>query len=128
MDNNGKELCRHLKAVRREIAEQNGIELHQEECTHEGPCMGTCPRCEQEVKFLENKLSERKRLGKAVAIVGIAASTVVSSVAVTSCINTGLPYYAGEAIVEEDTTYHPHDTVPDSGSIAIIDDAEQGND
>ena len=117
MDNNGKELCRHLKAVRREIAEQNGIELHQEECTHEGPCMGTCPRCEQEVKFLENKLSERKRLGKAVAIVGIAA-----------CINGGEPAYAGEPIVEEDTTYHPHDTVPDSGSIAIIDDAEQGND
>ena len=82
--NNGKEVCKRLKKVRREIADANEIPLIQEECTHEGDCMGTCPRCEQEVKFLENKLSERKRLGKAVAIVGIAASTACTRSKVVS--------------------------------------------
>ncbi len=91
----GKEVCRHLKAIRRDIAEQNGIELCQEECTHKGECMGTCPRCEQEVRYLETKLAERSRLGKAVSVIGIAAG-LAGSVALTSCemiVPTGgVPY------------------------------------
>ena len=80
----GKEVCRHLKAVRRDIADTNDIELIQEECTHEGPCMGTCPKCEQEVRYLEEKLSERKRLGKAASVIGVAA-TIAGSIALSSC-------------------------------------------
>lgn len=120
----GKEVCRHLKAVRREIAEQNGIELHQEECTHEGPCQGTCARCEQEVAYLENKLSERKRLGKAVSIVGIAA-TIAGSVALTACnypIYGGVPYNTWP----DSIPHHPHDTVPGTPSDSIPTDTING--
>lgn len=81
--NNGKDLCERLKEVRREIAKANGIRLVQEECTHKGDCMGTCPRCEQEVRYLEGELSKRRQLGKAVSIVGIAA--IAGTLALTSC-------------------------------------------
>ena len=119
----GKEVCRHLKAVRRDIADKNDIELIQEECTHEGPCRGTCPKCEQEVRYLEEKLSERKRLGKAASIIGVAA-TIAGSVALTSCntpiggdpLPQGMPPsenpIAGYDPIPEDTT-----SVQDADSI-----------
>ncbi len=49
----GERICNELKAVRRHIADENGIELHQEECKHTGDCRGTCPKCEAEVRCLE---------------------------------------------------------------------------
>ena len=33
--------------------------------------MGTCPKCEAEVRYLERELEKRQRLGKAVAIAGL---------------------------------------------------------
>ena len=48
----GKEKCRLLRQIRREIAESNGIPYSTEECTFEGACTGTCPRCEEEVRVL----------------------------------------------------------------------------
>ena len=85
--NNGKEICERLKEVRREIAKANEIRLVQPECTHKGDCMGTCPRCEQEVRYLEGELSKRRQLGKAVSIVGIAA--IAGTLALTSCVSAG---------------------------------------
>jgi TonB family protein len=67
----GKNICHQLKAVRRQIADENGIELHQPECTYEGECRGTCPRCEYELHYLERELSRRQALGKAVTVAGI---------------------------------------------------------
>ena len=72
----GKETCRTLKNVRLAIAQANGISYEPTECTHKGPCAGTCPRCEQEMRYLEQQLSLRKRLGKAVAVVGVALSAL----------------------------------------------------
>jgi len=118
----GKEVCRHLKAVRRDIAEHNDIELIQEECTHEGPCRGTCPKCEQEVRYLEEKLSERKRLGKAASVIGVAA-TIAGSIAFTSCNQPlgGDPMLPQGMITEqplEGDPYFPEDStstqIPDS--------------
>ena len=112
--NNGKEICRHLKAVRRDIAEQNNIDLQQEECTHEGDCQGTCPKCEQEVQYLEQKLTERKRLGKAVSVIGIAAG-IAGSMALTSCgrnIGGEPPVPETGMVIEEPLMGDP--AVPDS--------------
>lgn len=67
----GEKICHQLKAVRRQIADENGIELHQPECTYEGECRGTCPRCEYELRFLEKELSRRQSLGKAVTVAGL---------------------------------------------------------
>ena len=68
----GKKICGELKKIRRRIADENGIELDIPECTYEGDCRGTCPRCEWEVKYLEQSLFERLKLGKIATISGIA--------------------------------------------------------
>lgn len=72
----GKEKCKALKEIRRKIAEENDINLVIEECTYQGECKGTCPRCEEELRYLELELEKKKKLGKAVAIVGISAIAV----------------------------------------------------
>ena len=106
--NNGKELCKRLKQVRREIADANEIRLVQEECKHQGDCMGTCPKCEQEVRYLTEQLSLRKRLGKAVSIIGIAA--VTGTIALTSCDRP----LGGDPLppLEGDPDYEINDSIP----------------
>ena len=77
---NGKSKCKILKEIRRQIAEQNDIEYVTSECQHKGDCKGTCPKCEAEVRYLEKELEKRQRLGRTVAVVGIAAALAVSTV------------------------------------------------
>jgi len=74
----GKEKCRMLRDIRRRIAEQNEIALITEECEYKGECRGTCPKCESELKYLEEQLEKRRQLGKKVALAGIAASTALA--------------------------------------------------
>lgn len=64
----GKAKCEMLKSVRKDIADANGIPLEIPECTHEGECPGTCPRCEAEVRYLERELENRKKSGLPVKI------------------------------------------------------------
>lgn len=85
----GKRTCEFLKEVRQRVARENGIPLDTRECTHEGDCRGTCPYCEAEVRYIEQELSKRQSLGKAVTIAGIA----VSSMMMGSC---HLPQTRGE--------------------------------
>ena len=68
----GKEICNELKAVRRSIAEENGIPLEIKECSYKGECRGTCPRCEAEMQYLERELEKRLRLGKVATVAGLA--------------------------------------------------------
>lgn len=77
----GKEKCRILKEIRREIAEKNDIEWIVSECSHKGECKGTCPHCESEVRKLERELEIRRRLGKTIALVGISAACLTGLVA-----------------------------------------------
>ncbi len=70
--NRGKVICKELKAVRKRIAEENNIPLEIKECTYEGPCRGTCPRCEAEVRYLENSLAHRLKMGKVATVAGLA--------------------------------------------------------
>ncbi len=67
----GKVICKELKEVRRRIADENDIPLEIKECTYEGPCRGTCPRCEWEVRYLENALADKLRLGKVATVAGL---------------------------------------------------------
>ena len=69
----GKRICETLKGIRREIAEANEIDYQPAECTHEGDCAGTCPKCESETRWLERQLRSRQALGKAVTIAGLSA-------------------------------------------------------
>jgi len=67
----GKKTCKILKEIRQQIADKNNIEYITSECHFQGECQGTCPKCEEEVRYLENELNKRRQLGKAVAIAGI---------------------------------------------------------
>lgn len=67
----GKHICETLKGIRRDIAEANEINYQPAECHHEGDCAGTCPKCEQETRWLEKQLRARQALGKAVTIAGL---------------------------------------------------------
>lgn len=70
--NHGRNICKYLKDIRKNIAEENGIPLEQKECTYNGECSGTCPCCEEELRYLESKLTERIRLGKVATVASIA--------------------------------------------------------
>ena len=72
MTSHGRHICNTLKAIRRQIAEANGIKYEPRECHHEGDCAGTCPACEAEVRYLEGELRRRSSMGKKVAVAGLA--------------------------------------------------------
>ena len=59
----GKQTCKILKEIRRQIAEANGIEFATSKCRYKGDCLGTCPKCEAEVRYLEQQLRTRSLTG-----------------------------------------------------------------
>ena len=77
--NRGKQTCRILKDIRRQIAEANGIEFTVSECRYKGDCLGTCPKCEAEVRYLEQALERRRLAGKAVVLIGVSAGLLAAS-------------------------------------------------
>lgn len=80
----GKQTCRILKDIRRQIAEANDIEFITSECQYQGDCLGTCPKCEAEVRYLEQQLERKRMAGKAITILGISAG-LVAMAPMTSC-------------------------------------------
>ena len=72
----GKQTCRILKEIRRQIAEANDIEFVTTECRYKGDCLGTCPKCEAEVRYLEQQLRQRSLMGRTVALAGISAGVL----------------------------------------------------
>ncbi len=75
----GKQTCKILKEIRKQIAEENDIKLVIEECTYHGDCLGTCPKCEAEVRYLERELEKRQRLGKAAVVAGLSVGLLGAS-------------------------------------------------
>ena len=75
----GKQTCKILKEIRKQIAEENDIHLVIEECTYQGGCLGTCPKCEAEVRYLERELEKRQRMGKAAVIAGLSVGLLGTS-------------------------------------------------
>ena len=80
----GKQTCKILKEIRRQIAEANDIEFVTSECRYKGDCLGTCPKCEAEVRYLEQQLRVRSLAGKAVALAGISAASIAMLMPMTS--------------------------------------------
>lgn len=100
----GKQTCKILKEIRRQIAEANGIELATSECRYKGDCLGTCPKCEAEVRYLEQQLRARSLAGKAIAIAGISAGMILmSGCGGTSSSNQSSETLQGEPIERADT-------------------------
>lgn len=87
---NGKNRCRILKEIRKKIADENGIEYAVSECKYKGDCLGTCPKCEAEVQYLERELANKRSLGRRVAIAGIAAGITLAATGCTEDIKSKL--------------------------------------
>ena len=94
----GKEKCKKLKEIRKELADNLGIDLKQTECTFQGKCSGTCPKCKQEEETLNKKILQQT----------VAASVLATmSIGITGCGN----FYVQDSlsgdvsIVEEDIDY-----------------------
>ena len=75
----GKEKCRILKQIRQKIADENDIPYVTRECSFHGECRGTCPRCESELRYLEQQLALRASLGKRVAVAALCAGVALSA-------------------------------------------------
>ena len=78
----GKNKCKILKQIRQKIADENDIPYVTQECTFQGECKGTCPKCEAELRYLEQQLQKRQRLGKAVTVAALSASLMAN---LTAC-------------------------------------------
>lgn len=66
--NIGKSKCDYLKKIRENIAKHYGIPFQTKECGFEGECKGTCPKCEQEVRYLEMELLKKGVLKKSLTL------------------------------------------------------------
>ena len=92
----GRQVCRILKDIRKQIAEENDIEFITSECTHKGDCAGTCPRCEAEVRYLESQLARRRMTGRAVRLTGVSMGLAAVAPAILSSCD---PVIDGDIIV-----------------------------
>ena len=120
---NGKAKCKILKDIRRRIAEENDIAYVTSECKHQGNCLGTCPKCEAEVRYLEEQLEAKRRAGYAVALAGIALTVTTAT---ASCV----PNAQGgttTTLTQEDTTIASDTTnVGELGGDPVIWETEMG--
>ncbi|MBR5013719.1 MAG: hypothetical protein IKY16_03845 [Bacteroidales bacterium] len=92
----GRQVCRILKDIRKQIAEENDIEFITSECTHKGDCAGTCPRCEAEVRYLESQLARRRMTGRAVRLTGVSMGLAAVAPAILSSCD---PVIDGDIII-----------------------------
>lgn len=83
----GKSKCKILKDIRKQIAKENDIEFITSECKYQGDCLGTCPKCEAEVRYLEEELKKRKSAGKKIAVAGIAAAFTLTATSCNELVN-----------------------------------------
>ncbi len=71
--------CETLKAIRKQVADANGIVYTPAKCDFEGVCAGTCPACEKEREYIENQLSLKRKAGEIVKIAGLVAGLTTLS-------------------------------------------------
>ena len=90
----GKQKCKIMKEIRQKIADENDIPYVTRECTHQGNCSGTCPRCESELRYLENQLQIRSSLGKKIKVAALCAGMALTAAgcsAVSAVIDRATP-------------------------------------
>ena len=107
----GKSTCKLLKDIRQQIADENGISYQPKECHHKGDCAGTCPACEEEIRFLERELRARKGNGFGMKVAGIAAGICATVMPITA---------AAQAVKADSTANRPIHTVK-KGNVKVVD-------
>ena len=107
----GKSTCKLLKDIRQQIADANGISYQPKECHYEGECAGTCPACEEEIRYLERELKARKGNGFGMKVAGIAAGICATVMPVTA---------AAQAVKSDSTANRPVHTAK-KGDVKVVD-------
>ena len=107
----GKSTCKLLKDIRQQIADANGISYQPKECHYEGDCAGTCPACEEEIRYLERELKARKGNGFGMKVAGIAAGICA----------TVMPMTAAAQGVKSDSTANPPVQTTKKAPIKVVD-------
>ena len=107
----GKSTCKLLKDIRQQIADANGISYQPKECHHKGDCAGTCPACEEEIRYLERELRARKGNGFGMKVAGIAAGICA----------TVMPVTAAAQAVKSDSTANPPVQTTKKAPIKVVD-------
>ena len=107
----GKSTCKLLKSIRQQIADANGISYRPKECQHKGDCTGTCPACEEEIRYLERELKARKGNGFGMKVAGIAAGICA----------TVMPMTAAAQAVKPDSTANPPVQTTKKAPIKVVD-------
>lgn len=98
----GKNKCKILKEIRCRIAKENDIPFITSLCSFQGNCKGTCPKCEQELVYLEQQLAKRQQLGKMVTVSALALGITLSSVGCVPRVTEGdVPYVSQTDETEE---------------------------
>ena len=107
----GKSTCKLLKGIRQQIADANGISYQPKECHHRGDCAGTCPACEEEIRYLERELRTRKGNGFGMKVAGIAAGICA----------TVMPMTAAAQAVKPDSTANLPVRTAKKGDVKVVD-------
>ena len=107
----GKSTCKLLKDIRQQIADANGISYQPKECHYEGDCAGTCPACEEEIRYLERELKARKGNGFGMKVAGIAAGICAMV----------MPMTAAAQGVKPDSTANPPVQTTKKAPIKVVD-------
>lgn len=103
--NHGKQTCKILKEIRKQIAEKNDIAFVTKECRHKGDCAGTCPACEAEVRYLEQELRKRQQLGKTAIVTGLSVGLLsVLPNGLSAQVNNGCEPAASQTEQQSQTT------------------------
>ena len=106
----GKQTCKILKEIRKQIAAENDIELITSECTHKGDCAGTCPKCEDEVRYLERELEKRQRMGKVAVFAGMSLGTLFAA---SGCVHVVQPLAGMPMTPPDSVEVIDPDTIPE---------------
>ena len=107
----GKSTCKLLKSIRQQIADANGISYQPKECHHKGDCTGTCPACEEEIRYLERELKARKGNGFGMKVAGIAAGICATVMPMTA---------AAQGVKSDSTANRPVHTAK-KGDVKVVD-------
>ena len=107
----GKSTCKLLKDIRQQIADANGISYQPKECHHKGDCAGTCPACEEEIRYLERELKARKGNDFSMKVAGIAAGICATVMPMTA---------AAQAVKPDSTANRPVHTAK-KGDVKVVD-------
>ena len=107
----GKSTCKLLKDIRQQIADANGISYQPKECHHKGDCAGTCPACEEEIRYLERELKARKGNGFGMKVAGIAAGICATVMPMTA---------VAQGVKSDSTANRPVHTTK-KGDVKVVD-------